>query len=96
MKQYHIHALDFTDANALERRISARQAHLDGAKLLKETNNFIVGGAILSEEGKMIGSNLILQFETKIELDKWLNYEPYITNKVWDKIEITLFKMADV
>ena len=55
MNQYLITAYDGTDENALERRMNVRPFHLEGAKKLKENGNFIIGGAILNEEGNMIG-----------------------------------------
>lgn len=96
MIQYNIYALDFTDAGALERRMVARGAHLDGARALKAQGNFILGGAILDENGKMIGSNLILQFESEEALENWKASEPYILERVWEKVEIRPFKVAAI
>jgi uncharacterized protein YciI len=96
MKQYVITGIDFTDEGALERRLSIRPNHLSGAKKLKENGNYILGGAILNDEGKMIGSTMILQFETKAEFENWQENEPYITQKIWETVEIKPFKVADV
>ncbi|GEO05898.1 hypothetical protein AAE02nite_35620 [Adhaeribacter aerolatus] len=96
LKQYFITAYDFTDPEALNRRMAARPAHLEGARKLKQSGNFIIGGAILSPEGKMIGSSLLMQFATEAELQQWLDAEPYITGKVWDKVEIKPFRVADI
>lgn len=96
MQQYVIHAWDGTDEKALERRMAARPAHFDGAKKLKANGNFILGGAMLNKEGKMIGSTMVLQFESKEKLQEWLDTEPYIGEKVWEKIEVHPFRVADV
>jgi uncharacterized protein YciI len=96
MKQYIVYAWDATDDNALERRMSVRPPHFENAKRLKASGNFILGGAILNNEGKMIGSNMIMQFETEAEFEDWLHTEPYITKKVWEKFEVHPFKVADV
>ena len=96
LKQYFITVYDFTDPEALDRRMAARPAHLEGARKLKQSGNFLIGGAILSPEGKMIGSSLFMQFATEAELQQWLNEEPYVTGKVWDKIEIKPFRVAEV
>ncbi len=96
MKQYLIHAYDHTDAQALERRMTARPVHLELVKKLKETGNFVLGGAILNEYGQMIGSNIVLQFETQEEFDAYTASEPYINQKVWEKIEIRNFRVASV
>ena len=96
MKQYLISAQDFTDENAFERRMAARPAHLQNVKKLKSKNHYVIGGAMLNEEGKMIGSTMIVQFETPENLQEWLQNDPYITEKVWDRIEIKPFKVAEI
>ena len=96
MNQYLITAYDGTDGNALERRMSIRPYHLEGAKKLKENGNFIIGGAMLNDEGKMIGSTMILQFESAAELQNWIDNEPYIQQKVWEKFEVQSFRVANV
>ena len=96
LKQYFITAYDFTDPEALDRRMAARPSHLEGARKLKASGNFIIGGAILSPEGKMIGSSLFMQFRDEEELQQWLKEEPYVNEKVWDKIEVKPFRVAEV
>jgi uncharacterized protein YciI len=60
--------------------------------LIKTRKNFIIGGAMLNDEGKMIGSMMVVQFETKEQLQQWLDTEPYIAGKVWQNIDIRPFK----
>jgi uncharacterized protein YciI len=96
MNQYLVTAYDYTDVDALQRRMNVRPHHLDGAGELKETGNFVIGGAILNDEGKMIGSVMILQFEDEEELQTWQQTEPYITQKIWESYDIKPFKVADV
>jgi uncharacterized protein len=96
MNQYLITAFDGTDENALDRRMSIRPFHLEGAKKLKENGNFIIGGAMLNDEGKMIGSTMILQFENPEELQTWIDSEPYIQQGVWVKFEVKPFRVANV
>lgn len=96
MQQYLVYALDGTDDQALERRMSARPAHFEGARKLKVNGNFIFAGALLNDQQKMIGSTMVLQFETPEELKDWMTAEPYIVNNVWKKIEVHPFKVADV
>lgn len=96
MMQFAIIARDGTDEDALDRRMQVRPDHLAGARQLKSTNNFVVGGAILNEQGKMTGSIMIVQFETQAEFDDWLKTEPYINGKVWQAIEVHPFKVANV
>ena len=96
MEQYLITAYDYTDAGALERRMAVRPHHLDGARDLRTKGNLIVGGAILNEHCNMIGSSMIVQFETEEELEAWKQHEPYITQKIWETVDIKPFKVADV
>lgn len=96
MNQYLIYALDGEDGQALERRMNTRPEHLAGGKQLKANGNFILGGAMLNHKGQMIGSTMILQFETEDEFELWKSTEPYILNGVWKKIEIYPFKVANI
>jgi uncharacterized protein YciI len=96
MNQYIVTGYDYTDEGALKRRMDVRPHHLDGAKDLKEKGNYVIGGALLNEEGKMMGSVMILQFEDEEELETWKQNEPYITQKIWESVDVKPFKVADV
>jgi uncharacterized protein YciI len=96
MKQYLVTAYDYTYEDSLQNRMNVRPHHLDGARELKEKGNFILGGAMLNDEGKMIGSVMVLQFETDEELEVWKKNEPYITQKVWETVDVKPFKVANV
>ena len=52
------------------------------------------GGAILSDTGKMIGSILLVDFDTKAEVDKWLEADPYVAGNVWKEVTIVQIKLA--
>jgi uncharacterized protein YciI len=94
--QFLITALDYTDAQALERRMAARPHHLEMVKNLKASGNFILGGAMLSPEEKMIGSTMVVEFDNEEAIQQWFAQEPYLLQKVWEKVEITPFKVAVV
>lgn len=96
MKQYLITAYDGENANAINHRMSVRPLHLEGVKKMKENGSFIIGGAILNDEEKMIGSTMILQFEDPKDLQNWVDSEPYIQQKVWEKFEVKPFRVANV
>ena len=96
MNQYLVTAYDYTTDGALPHRMSVRPHHLDGAKELKANGNYVIGGAILNDEGNMIGSVMIVQFETEEELQAWQLREPYITQKVWETVDIKPFRVAAV
>ncbi len=96
MNQYLVTAYDYTDEDAFDRRMNIRPRHLDGAVALKADGNYIAGGAILDDQGKMIGSMMVLQFETEQELQAWQRHEPYITEGIWETFEIKPFRLANV
>lgn len=96
MKQYLITAYDHTDEGALKRRMDVRPHHLDGARELKEKGNYVLGGAILNDDGKMIGSVMILQFENEEELEAWKQNEIYITGGIWESFDVKPFRVAGV
>lgn len=93
---YVIHAYDHTDSDALDRRMAVRPAHLDYIAQLKEKGQFILGGALLNPDGKMIGSMLLLALDTEDQLNDYLNSDPYIVQGVWDKIDAKPFRQAKV
>lgn len=43
---------------------------------------------MLNEAGQMIGSVMIMDFDTREEFDAFLEKEPYSRDKVWRDIEV--------
>jgi uncharacterized protein YciI len=54
----------------------------------------LVGGAILSDAGEMIGSMVLVDFADRKDVDAWLAGDPYVTEGVWREIEVTPFRTA--
>jgi uncharacterized protein YciI len=94
--QYLLTAFDGSDKNAEKRRMDARSEHLDKISVLKRNKEFLFGGAILNEEGKMIGSMIVYEFPNRMALDERLKDEPYINNGVWETINIVPFRLANI
>ena len=92
--QWLIIARDGTDAQAPERRMAARSAHLENAARLQARGHLLVGGALVDEAGRMIGSACVAQFATREELDGWLRTDPYVTGNVWRDIQIMPYRVA--
>lgn len=92
--EFMIIAYDADDENALARRLKVREAHLKQAALMKEKGHLIEGGAILNDDGQMIGSTLYCSFESRTELDKWIANDPYWLGNVWVKIEIKPIRLV--
>jgi uncharacterized protein len=94
--QFLLLAFDGSDAEALNRRLKVREEHLKKIGILKQRGEFKCGGAILNDDGKMIGSMLIYDFPDRQSLDASLQNEPYFTGGVWNKIEIRPFRIANL
>lgn len=92
--QFLLLAYDGTDDGATERRMRVRQEHLEKIAYLKKCGEFIAGGAILDDDGKMIGSMVLYEFPDRAALDEKLRDEPYFTKGVWKSIEIKPFRLA--
>lgn len=94
--QFIITAYDGTDEKALERRLQAREEHLRGVEKRCKEGEHLYAAAILDDEEKMIGSLMVVEYPSKEELDLWLKEEPYVTGKVWEKIEVHPCKVPPI
>ncbi|KAJ1977584.1 hypothetical protein H4R34_003525 [Dimargaris verticillata] len=104
MHQYLVIAMDQNDAQALQRRLAARQAHLDGATTAHGEKRLLMGGAILSSDPAaaatadsnptMVGSALLFQAESEDQVRQWIEADPYVCKDVWGDIKILPFKVA--
>lgn len=92
--QFVVTALDYTDADALNRRMARREEHLAGVRQLIADGRFLSGGAILDDDGKMIGSTLHLDFPTRADLDAQLGGDPYVSGKVWETIDVRQVRLV--
>ena len=92
--QFLVTAYDGKDDGALDRRMSVREAHINGANQLKEAGHLIAGGAILDEAEQMIGSTMFVEFDSKAELDQWLASDPYVTGNVWQDISVLPIRLS--
>ncbi len=84
----------FDGENKLEKRLAVRARHSEN--LTKINGKVICGGGMLDEEGKMKGSVIILDVESRDRLEEYLSSEPYIVEHVWEKIEIEPMNVAIV
>ena len=82
--QYIIRAYDGRDM--LERRMAVRPRHLENMSQVE--GKVICAGGLLDDEGRMKGSALIMEFADEDGLNRYLKSEPYITEHVWEKVEV--------
>ena len=108
--QFLITAFDGTDSEALSRRLAVRAAHIELGNKYRDKGNHLYAAAILNDTetlndtaqsntgqnntAQMIGSVMIVEFNSRAELDSWLAEEPYVTGNVWQKIDIKPCKVA--
>ena len=84
---------DGSDVGALERRMKVREAHMRGVDELVRKKHLLYAAAMLDEAGAMIGSTMIVAFESREALDLYLSTEPYVTGNVWQATEVTPCKI---
>lgn len=94
MAQFFIVAYDGTDPEAPARRRAARGLHFEGIRPMVERGELRAAGAILDDAGQMIGSAIFADFPDRAALDAWLAREPYVKQKVWQRIEVKPFRLA--
>ena len=70
----------------LEKRMEVRPRHLEGMKALGQ--QIICAGGLLDKEGRMKGSALVMESESRAALDEYLENEPYLVEGVWQKVEV--------
>lgn len=70
----------------LEKRMEVRPRHLEGMRTLGK--QIVVAGGLLDDAGKMKGSALVMEFQDRAALDKYLESEPYVVEGVWQKVEV--------
>jgi uncharacterized protein len=92
--QFLVTARDGTDDDAIERRKRVRPTHLEAIAPLVENGHVLVGGAILNDDGDMIGSMLLVEFPDRSGVDAWLERDPYVTGDVWRDIDVRPFRAA--
>jgi len=92
--QFLVIARDGTDKAALERRLAARGRHFERLPAMLAAGEMLMGGALLDDDGKMIGSTALVDFPDRAALDRWLAEEPYVTGDVWLDIEVVPFRLA--
>ena len=70
----------------LAKRMEVRPLHLEGMERLKE--HLVCAGGLLDDEGKLKGSVLVMEFQNREEVDKYLASEIYVQEHVWEKITV--------
>jgi len=84
--------------NSLEKRLTARPAHIERLQQLLQENRLLVSGpnpAIDSEdpgEAGFTGSVIIAAFDSLEQAEHWASEDPYITAGVYKQVTVKPFK----
>ena len=94
-----LYAIIATDIeNSLEKRLSARPAHLERLQQMQKEGRLIIAGphpSIDSEdpgEAGFSGSLIIAEFESLEEASSWAEADPYKAAGVYAKVTVKPFK----
>ena len=94
-----LYAIIATDvANSLEKRLSARPAHVERLKTLQAEGRMVLAGphpAIDSNDpgdAGFTGSLIVAEFGSQPEARAWADADPYVAAKVYRSVEIHPFR----
>ena len=73
-------------AGKLEKRLEVRPHHLNNLQNIK--GKIICAGGLLDSKGKMKGSVMVMEFESRALFDEYLASEPYILEGVWETVDV--------
>lgn len=90
--QFTIIARDDIAAGTLEKRLAAREKHMKSIHAMKAAGTIIDGGALLDDDGKMIGSVILCEFPDRAALDEYVAREVYFADGVWKDIDVLPFR----
>ena len=90
--QFAIIARDDTAAGTLDRRLAAREKHMERIHAMKAEGTILDGGALIDDDGNMIGSVVLCEYPDRAALDAYINSEIYFTEGVWKEIQVLPFR----
>ena len=80
--------------DTLDRRMELRDEHVARAKRAQAEGSLLYGLALLDEDGMMSGSVMVFEFESRAQMDEWLEAEPYVTGGVWERVEVSACRVG--
>ena len=81
-------AYDYPHSDAEQRRKQSRYQVQAELERVKQSGELISGGDFTDLNGKIIGTNLHMNFPSCDALERWLNQLPVVQNGVWEKIDV--------
>ena len=92
--RFLVMAYDGDDPEVAARRAETRPRHLEGMQPLADDGRLLLAGAIADEEGKPVGSMLVLDLEDREAVDDVVMRDPSRAAGVWERFEIWPFTPA--
>lgn len=80
--------------DALPRRLEVRQKHIDLCAQMKAQGTMLYGVALIDDAGGMKGSMIVVDLPDRAAVDEYLKSEPYVSARVWGKIEVMPCKVG--
>jgi len=90
--QFTIIARDDPADGTLDKRLAAREKHMERIHAMKAEGTIIDGGALLDDDGRMVGSVVLCEFPDRNALDAYITSEVYFTQGVWKDLDILPFR----
>ena len=84
---------DFTDEKALDRRMAVRESHITGIVEMKAKGQILFAAAMVNDRDEMCGSTMILEMDSRADVEAYVKNEAYVIGRVWDTVEIVECKV---
>jgi uncharacterized protein len=86
--QFLVIAFDLQDDETASRRMQAAEAHHVLRDEAIRQGERLLDIDILDAKNDIRGTAMIVDFPSLESMDAWIAREPYVTNKVWSKVEV--------
>ena len=93
--QFLLIARDRRLGDSAQKRANARDEHMRLLHELKNDGYIHDAGALLSDEGEMIGSMIVANFPDRTALEAYLSREPFKRDGVWGEVEVMPFRSVN-
>jgi uncharacterized protein len=77
------------------RRDAARPAHAASIRDLWEQGHVVLGAGLLDDAGAVRGSIVVVDYPSRDDVDTYLATEPFMTEGVWDRVEVHPLRLPD-
>jgi hypothetical protein len=89
-------AWDAPGEESVAKRDAARSSHSASIRELWEQGHVVLGAGILDDAGVVRGSLVVVDYPSRDEVDGYLATEPFVTNAVWERVEVHPLRVGDI